>query len=58
MKREGSPPRGPSSLSDQLKGRDAVVPTVKEPGRSIHLIPKEGIISQVSALFHLTRESF
>lgn len=50
MKREGSPPRGPSSLSDQLKGRDAVVPTVKEPGRSIHLIPKEGIISQVNPM--------
>uniref|UniRef100_A0A8D3BLC8 Nuclear receptor corepressor 2 n=1 Tax=Scophthalmus maximus TaxID=52904 RepID=A0A8D3BLC8_SCOMX len=54
MKREGSPPRGPSSLSDPMKGRDAMVPTVKEAGRSIHLIPreelrqpaKEGIIAQ------------
>lgn len=52
MKREGSPPRGPSSLSDPMK---AMVPTVKEAGRSIHLIPreelrqpaKEGIIAQV-----------
>lgn len=46
MKREGSPPRG-----DPLKGREAMVPTVKEAGRSIHLIPrepvKEGIITQV-----------
>uniref|UniRef100_A0A8C4NZR8 Nuclear receptor corepressor 2 n=1 Tax=Dicentrarchus labrax TaxID=13489 RepID=A0A8C4NZR8_DICLA len=49
MKREGSPPRGPGSLSDPMK-----VPTVKEAGRSIHLIPsnelrqpgKEGIIAQ------------
>lgn len=55
MKREGSPPRGPGSLSDQMKGREGMVPTVKEAGRSIHLIPreelrqpgKEGIISQV-----------
>uniref|UniRef100_A0A665WKI4 Nuclear receptor corepressor 2 n=1 Tax=Echeneis naucrates TaxID=173247 RepID=A0A665WKI4_ECHNA len=54
MKREGSPPRGPSSLSDPMKGREAIVPTVKEAGRSIHLIPreelrqppKEGIIAQ------------
>lgn len=58
MKREGSPPRGPSSLSDPMKGRDAMVPTVKEAGRSIHLIPreelrqpaKEGIIAQVYTL--------
>lgn len=55
MKREGSPPRGPSSLSDPMKGRETMVPTVKEAGRSIHLIPreelrqpaKEGIIAQV-----------
>uniref|UniRef100_A0A3Q3L0W1 Nuclear receptor corepressor 2 n=1 Tax=Mastacembelus armatus TaxID=205130 RepID=A0A3Q3L0W1_9TELE len=54
MKREGSPPRGPSALSDQVKGREAMVTTVKEGGRSIHLIPreelrqpaKEGIIAQ------------
>uniref|UniRef100_A0A4W6FJN4 Nuclear receptor corepressor 2 n=1 Tax=Lates calcarifer TaxID=8187 RepID=A0A4W6FJN4_LATCA len=54
MKREGSPPRGPSSLSDPMKGRESLVPTVKEAGRSIHLIPreelrqpaKEGIIAQ------------
>lgn len=53
MKREGSPPRGPSS--DPMKGREGMVPTVKEAGRSIHLIPreelrqptKEGIIAQV-----------
>uniref|UniRef100_A0A7N5ZYF1 Nuclear receptor corepressor 2 n=1 Tax=Anabas testudineus TaxID=64144 RepID=A0A7N5ZYF1_ANATE len=54
MKRESSPSRGPSSLSDSMKGRETMVPTVKEPGRSIHLIPreelrqpaKEGIIAQ------------
>uniref|UniRef100_A0A8C2ZWV2 Nuclear receptor corepressor 2 n=1 Tax=Cyclopterus lumpus TaxID=8103 RepID=A0A8C2ZWV2_CYCLU len=54
MKREGSPPRGPGSLSDPMKGREAMVPTVKEAGRSIHLIPreelrqpaKEGIMAQ------------
>uniref|UniRef100_A0A668AF65 Nuclear receptor corepressor 2 n=1 Tax=Myripristis murdjan TaxID=586833 RepID=A0A668AF65_9TELE len=54
MKRESSPPRGPGSLSDPMKGREAMVPTVKEAGRSIHLIPreelrqpaKEGIIAQ------------
>ncbi len=53
MKRESSPPRGPGSLSDPIKG--SMVPTVKEAGRSIHLIPreelrqpaKEGIITQV-----------
>uniref|UniRef100_A0A8C6Q107 Nuclear receptor corepressor 2 n=1 Tax=Nothobranchius furzeri TaxID=105023 RepID=A0A8C6Q107_NOTFU len=39
MKREASPPRGVSSLSDPLKSRDTVVPTVKEGRRSIHLIP-------------------
>lgn len=56
MKREGSPLRGPGLLSDPMKGRDGMVPTVKEAGRSIHLIPreelrppgKEGIISQVT----------
>ncbi|CAL1616291.1 unnamed protein product [Knipowitschia caucasica] len=48
MKREASPPRAPGSLSDPLKSRDPMVPTVKEPGRSIHLIPKEGIIPQVA----------
>lgn len=55
QKREGSPPHGPGSLSDPMKGRESMVPTVKEPGRSIHLIPreelrqpsKEGIITQV-----------
>uniref|UniRef100_A0A673A071 Nuclear receptor corepressor 2 n=1 Tax=Sphaeramia orbicularis TaxID=375764 RepID=A0A673A071_9TELE len=55
MKRDGSPPRGPGSLSDPLKARESMVPTVKEAGRSIHLIPreelrqptKEGIIAQV-----------
>lgn len=55
MKREGSPPRGPGPLVDPLKGREGLVPTVKEAGRSIHLIPreelrqpgKEGIITQV-----------
>lgn len=41
MKRESSPPRGPGSLPDTMKGRDAMVPTVKEAGRSIHLIPRE-----------------
>uniref|UniRef100_A0A3B3U7X8 Nuclear receptor corepressor 2 n=1 Tax=Poecilia latipinna TaxID=48699 RepID=A0A3B3U7X8_9TELE len=57
MRREASPPRGAGSLSDPMKGREGVVPTVKEPGRSIHLIPrdegrqssKEGIISQGAA---------
>lgn len=52
MKRESSPPRGPGSLSDSMKGRETIV---KEAGRSIHLIPreelrqpgKEGIIVQV-----------
>ena len=56
VKREPSPPRGPPSMADHLKGRDPMVPTVKEGGRSIHLIPreemrhppKEGIITQVS----------
>lgn len=52
MKRENSPPRGPGSLSDPMKG--SMVPTVKEAGRSIHLIPrepgKEGIIAQVQTL--------
>lgn len=55
MKSEGSPQRGPSLLSDPMKGREVMVPTVKEAGRSIHLIPreelrqpgKEGIIAQV-----------
>uniref|UniRef100_A0AAQ5YEM7 Nuclear receptor corepressor 2 n=1 Tax=Amphiprion ocellaris TaxID=80972 RepID=A0AAQ5YEM7_AMPOC len=54
MKREGSPTRGSGSLSDPMKGREAIVPTVKEAGRSIHLIPREelrqpakdGIIAQ------------
>uniref|UniRef100_A0A8C5G939 Nuclear receptor corepressor 2-like n=1 Tax=Gouania willdenowi TaxID=441366 RepID=A0A8C5G939_GOUWI len=58
MKREGSPPRGPGSLSDSMKGRESIVPTVKEAGRSIHLIPreemrqppKEGIILQGSSM--------
>ncbi|XP_055367301.1 nuclear receptor corepressor 2 isoform X4 [Betta splendens] len=54
MKRDGSPTRGSSSLSDSMKGRESMVTTVKEPGRSIHLIPreelrqpaKEGIVAQ------------
>lgn len=58
MKRESSPPRGPGSISDPMKGRDGIVPTVKEAGRSIHLIPrdelrqsaKEGMIAQVYSL--------
>ncbi|XP_054630962.1 nuclear receptor corepressor 2 isoform X2 [Dunckerocampus dactyliophorus] len=41
LKRENSPPRGGGSLTDPLKGREAMVPTVKEAGRSIHLIPRE-----------------
>lgn len=41
MKREGSPPRGPGQMADPMKGRDGMVPTVKEGGRSIHLIPRE-----------------
>uniref|UniRef100_A0A673Z3J2 Nuclear receptor corepressor 2 n=1 Tax=Salmo trutta TaxID=8032 RepID=A0A673Z3J2_SALTR len=41
MKREGSPPRGPGQMADPMKGRDSMVPTVKEGGRSIHLIPRE-----------------
>uniref|UniRef100_A0A3Q2YCC0 Nuclear receptor corepressor 2 n=1 Tax=Hippocampus comes TaxID=109280 RepID=A0A3Q2YCC0_HIPCM len=41
MKRENSPPRGATSLSDPMKSREAMVPTVKEAGRSIHLIPRE-----------------
>lgn len=43
LKRESSPsPRVP----DAIKGRphDGVVPTVKEGGRSIHLIPPEGVL--------------
>ncbi|KAK6313068.1 hypothetical protein J4Q44_G00164150 [Coregonus suidteri] len=41
MKREGSPPRGTGQMADPMKGREAIVPTVKEGGRSIHLIPRE-----------------
>lgn len=41
MKREGSPSRGTSQMSEPMKGREAIVPTVKEGGRSIHLIPRE-----------------
>lgn len=56
MKREGSPTRGSGSLSDPMKGREGMVPTVREAGRSIHLIPreelrqptKEAIIAQVT----------
>lgn len=47
MKREGSPsPRGPGHPSDSLKSRshESMVPTVKEAGRSIHLIPPEGVV--------------
>lgn len=62
MKREGSPsPRG----SDPLKSRshEVLVTTVKEAGRSIHLIPpegvmmskpKEGSITQVTWIFVFT----
>ena len=41
MKREPSPPPRPGSMQEAMKGRDAMVPTVKEGGRSIHLIPRE-----------------
>uniref|UniRef100_A0A674CPY3 Nuclear receptor corepressor 2 n=1 Tax=Salmo trutta TaxID=8032 RepID=A0A674CPY3_SALTR len=41
MKREGSPSRGTGQMSEPMKGREAIVPTVKEGGRSIHLIPRE-----------------
>ncbi|RXN14706.1 nuclear receptor corepressor 2-like protein [Labeo rohita] len=47
MKREGSPsPRGPGHPTDALKSRahDSMVTTVKEGGRSIHLIPPEGVV--------------
>lgn len=47
MKREGSPsPRGPGHPTDILKSRphDSMVTTVKEGGRSIHLIPPEGVV--------------
>ncbi|KAL0186670.1 hypothetical protein M9458_018340, partial [Cirrhinus mrigala] len=47
MKREGSPsPRGPGHPSDALKSRahESMVTTVKEGGRSIHLIPPEGVV--------------
>ena len=46
LKRDSPSPRGPALSSDPLKGRphDNMVPTVKEPGRSIHLIPPEGVM--------------
>uniref|UniRef100_A0A8C1LLQ6 Nuclear receptor corepressor 2 n=1 Tax=Cyprinus carpio TaxID=7962 RepID=A0A8C1LLQ6_CYPCA len=47
MKREGSPsPRGPGHPTDTLKSRshESMVTTVKEGGRSIHLIPPEGVV--------------
>uniref|UniRef100_A0A673K8U7 Nuclear receptor corepressor 2-like n=1 Tax=Sinocyclocheilus rhinocerous TaxID=307959 RepID=A0A673K8U7_9TELE len=47
MKREGSPsPRGPGHPTDTLKSRshESIVTTVKEGGRSIHLIPPEGVV--------------
>uniref|UniRef100_A0A3B3CAN1 Nuclear receptor corepressor 2 n=1 Tax=Oryzias melastigma TaxID=30732 RepID=A0A3B3CAN1_ORYME len=53
LKRDPSPSRGAGSLSDQMKGREAGVTTVQEPGRSIHLIPgggKDGIIAQGAAV--------
>lgn len=64
MKREASPPRGPGSLSDPMKGRESLVPTVKEPGRSIHLIPREelrqtckdGIMAQVQEQLQLPQQ--
>lgn len=43
MKREGSPsPRGPDPLKS--RSHEVMVPTVKEAGRSIHLIPPEGVV--------------
>ncbi|KAG5280933.1 hypothetical protein AALO_G00065610 [Alosa alosa] len=48
LKRENSPPpRGSGMPQDVLKGRghDGLVPTVKEGGRSIHLIPREELRS-------------
>lgn len=47
MKREGSPsPRGPGHPTDTLKSHshESMVTTVKEGGRSIHLIPPEGVV--------------
>uniref|UniRef100_A0A8C1NSK6 Nuclear receptor corepressor 2 n=1 Tax=Cyprinus carpio TaxID=7962 RepID=A0A8C1NSK6_CYPCA len=47
MKREGSPsPRGPGHPTDTIKSRshESMVTTVKEAGRSIHLIPPEGVV--------------
>uniref|UniRef100_A0AAY4DEI6 Nuclear receptor corepressor 2 n=1 Tax=Denticeps clupeoides TaxID=299321 RepID=A0AAY4DEI6_9TELE len=43
IKRESPPPRSSSQPHDVHKGRgyEGVVPTVKEAGRSIHLIPRE-----------------
>uniref|UniRef100_A0A8C7W2T5 Nuclear receptor corepressor 2 n=1 Tax=Oncorhynchus mykiss TaxID=8022 RepID=A0A8C7W2T5_ONCMY len=41
MKREGSPSQGTGQMAEPMKGREAIVPTVKEGGRSIHLIPRE-----------------
>uniref|UniRef100_A0A8B9H546 Nuclear receptor corepressor 2 n=1 Tax=Astyanax mexicanus TaxID=7994 RepID=A0A8B9H546_ASTMX len=46
LKRDSPSPRGPALGSDPLKGRthESHVPTVKEPGRSIHLIPPESVV--------------
>uniref|UniRef100_A0AAR2KLL8 Nuclear receptor corepressor 2 n=1 Tax=Pygocentrus nattereri TaxID=42514 RepID=A0AAR2KLL8_PYGNA len=46
LKRDSPSPRGPALGSDSLKGRphESIVPTVKEGGRSIHLIPPEGVM--------------
>lgn len=48
LKRESSPPpRGSGLPPDVLKarGHEGLVPTVKEGGRSIHLIPREDMRS-------------
>uniref|UniRef100_A0A8C7C9W5 Nuclear receptor corepressor 2 n=1 Tax=Oncorhynchus kisutch TaxID=8019 RepID=A0A8C7C9W5_ONCKI len=41
VKREGSPSQGTGQMAEPMKSREAIVPTVKEGGRSIHLIPRE-----------------
>lgn len=43
LKRECSPPpRGSDAI--KVRPHDSLVPTVKEGGRSIHLIPPEGVL--------------
>ncbi|TRY98024.1 hypothetical protein DNTS_008744 [Danionella cerebrum] len=45
MKREGSPsPRGHPADALKSRSHEGMVPTVKEGGRSIHLIPPEGVM--------------